>query len=112
MEVDWHVAIRPSKRRTLNPAREVGRLLDKAEHLKTSVGAKVEHFSTGQAGVRLVHDELPGPGEEHGAAGDAVRAGQPVDGATPSPEITGMSASEMQQEAGAGSIFMACDVRI
>ena len=43
LEVDWHIAMRPGKRRALDPAREVDRLLDKAEQLKASVRAKVEH---------------------------------------------------------------------
>lgn len=43
LEVDWHIAMRPGKRRALDPAREVERLLDKAEQLKASVRAKVEH---------------------------------------------------------------------
>jgi IS5 family transposase len=43
LEVDWHIAMRPGKRRALDPAREVDRLLDKVEQLKASVRAKVEH---------------------------------------------------------------------
>jgi len=41
--VDWHVAMRPGKRRALNKNSPWGRLLDKAEQLKASVRAKVEH---------------------------------------------------------------------
>jgi len=43
LEVDWHIAMRPGKRRALDPAREVHRLLDKVEQLKASVRAKVDH---------------------------------------------------------------------
>lgn len=39
----WHVAMRPGKRRTLDPARTVDRLLEQVECLKASVRAKVEH---------------------------------------------------------------------
>jgi IS5 family transposase len=39
----WHVAIQPSKRRALDPNRKWDRLLEKAEKLKASVRAKVEH---------------------------------------------------------------------
>jgi IS5 family transposase len=41
--VDWHVAMRPGKRRALNKNSPWGRLQDKAEQLKASVRAKVEH---------------------------------------------------------------------
>ena len=41
--VDWHVAMRPGKRRALNKNSPWGSLLDKAEQMKASVRAKVEH---------------------------------------------------------------------
>ena len=41
--VDWHVAMRPGKRRALDRKTKLGALLDKAEKLKASVRAKVEH---------------------------------------------------------------------
>ena len=41
-EVEWHVALRPSKRRAL-PDTPMGRLMEKLEQLKASVRAKVEH---------------------------------------------------------------------
>ena len=41
--VDWHVAMRPGKRRVLNKNSPWGSLLDKAEQLKASVRAKLEH---------------------------------------------------------------------
>lgn len=43
LEVDWHIAMRPGKRRALDLSRESHRLLDKVEQLKASVRAKVEH---------------------------------------------------------------------
>ena len=39
----WHVAMRPGKRRALDPGRPLHQLLKKAERLKASVRAKVEH---------------------------------------------------------------------
>ena len=42
-KVDWHVAMRPGNRRALNKNSPWGGLLDKAEQLKASVRAKVEH---------------------------------------------------------------------
>ena len=41
--VEWHVAMRPGKRRALDKQTPWGDLLDKAEQLKASVRAKVEH---------------------------------------------------------------------
>lgn len=40
---DWHVAMRPGKHRALNKNSPWGSLLEKAEQLKASVRAKVEH---------------------------------------------------------------------
>ena len=39
----WHVAMKPGKRKKLNPAFKWAQLLEKAERLKASVRAKVEH---------------------------------------------------------------------
>ena len=41
--VAWQVAMRPGKRRALDKQTKLGALLDKAEKLKASVRAKVEH---------------------------------------------------------------------
>ena len=40
--VEWHVALRPGKRKTL-PDTPLGRVIEQIEQLKTSVRAKVEH---------------------------------------------------------------------
>ena len=42
-KTQWHVAMRPGKRRALDPERELHKLLEKAEKLKASIRAKVEH---------------------------------------------------------------------
>ena len=42
-EVNWHIAMRPGKRRVLSKATKLGALLDNIEKLKASVRAKVEH---------------------------------------------------------------------
>jgi IS5 family transposase len=39
----WHVAMRPGKRRALDKTSAMGAVLDRIEHLKASVRAKVEH---------------------------------------------------------------------
>jgi IS5 family transposase len=41
-EVTWHVALKPGKRRAL-PDTPLGPLLEKIEHTKASIRAKVEH---------------------------------------------------------------------
>ena len=43
LDVQWHVAMRPGKRRALDMSRKSDRLREKAEKLKASVRAKVEH---------------------------------------------------------------------
>jgi len=42
-DVRWNVAMRPSKRRSLDKSRESNRLIDELERLKASIRAKVEH---------------------------------------------------------------------
>ena len=42
-KVRWEVAMRPGKRRALDPERELHQLLNQAEKLKASIRAKVEH---------------------------------------------------------------------
>ena len=43
LEVTWHVAMQPGKRRAPNPKNRRDRLLEKVKKLKASVRAKVEH---------------------------------------------------------------------
>lgn len=43
LAVNWHIAMRPGKRRALDARRESERLTQKLEKLKASVRAKVEH---------------------------------------------------------------------
>ena len=72
LEVEWRVSMRPGRRRKLEPGSEEA-LVEKG---KASVRAKVEHpFLRLKPVVRLRQGSLPGAGEEHGAAGAAVRAG-------------------------------------
>ena len=42
-DVNWHIAMRPGKRRTLDKTRSLHQLIDELERLKASVRAKVEH---------------------------------------------------------------------
>ncbi len=43
IRVNWHVAMRPGKRRALNKDNPMGAMLDQLEHVKASIRAKVEH---------------------------------------------------------------------
>jgi transposase, IS5 family len=43
LEVNWHVAMRPGKRRVLDKSQPMGRILDEIERLKARVRARVEH---------------------------------------------------------------------
>jgi transposase, IS5 family len=43
LDVNWHVAMRPGKRRALDKSHPMGRVLDEIERLKASVRARVEH---------------------------------------------------------------------
>jgi IS5 family transposase len=43
IEVRWHVAMRPGKRKALDRSNPMGDLLDKLERVKASIRAKVEH---------------------------------------------------------------------
>ena len=41
--VDWHVAMRPGKRRALDRSQPIGAMTDEVERIKASIRAKVEH---------------------------------------------------------------------
>ena len=43
LAVQWHIALRPGKRRTLDQSREIDRLRDQLETIKARIRAKVEH---------------------------------------------------------------------
>lgn len=43
IEVNWHVAMRPGKRRALDKDSPMGAVLDQLEHVKARIRAKVEH---------------------------------------------------------------------
>lgn len=43
IEAHWHVAMRPGKRKALDKANPMGAVLDKLEHVKARIRAKVEH---------------------------------------------------------------------
>ncbi|MCL1622075.1 IS5 family transposase [Ralstonia pseudosolanacearum] len=43
LEVDWHVALRPGKRRALDRSTLVGKLADELERVKARIRAKAEH---------------------------------------------------------------------
>ena len=43
IEANWHVAMRPGKRRVLDKSTPMGAIVDKLEKTKASIRAKVEH---------------------------------------------------------------------
>jgi len=43
IKANWHVAMRPGKRRVLDKTTAMGRVLDELEHVKARIRAKVEH---------------------------------------------------------------------
>ena len=43
IKANWHVAMRPGKRRALDKSSPMGAVLDQLEHLKARIRAKVEH---------------------------------------------------------------------
>ena len=76
------MALRPSSRKPFENAGTLGRLIDEIEHLKASARAKVEHpFRVIKRQLGHVKVRYRGAEEEHGAADDAVRAVESVDGA-------------------------------
>ena len=98
--VDWHVAMRPGKRRALDKQTKLGALLDSAEQLKASVRAKVEPHQSHQVLVRFHQGSLQGPCQKHGTTGHAVCFKQFVDGQKAnSSGSAGMSASAMRENA-------------
>ena len=81
-KVLWRVAMRPGLRKKLDKARPVDALVHKVEYLKASVRAQGgASVSSDQAPLRLREGALSGIEEKHGAARDAVRLVQSVDGA-------------------------------
>ena len=84
LKVDWRVAMRPGKRRKLEPVSEEA----VAEKEKASVRAKSlpptaigggASLSEGEADIRLWESALPGIGEEHAATGIVAGVWQPDD---------------------------------
>ena len=97
LEVEWQVAMRPGKRRKLDP-QSAEALAEKA---KASVRAKsLPPTAIGggaslpevEASVRLWESPLPGVDEEHTTAGAFVRAGQPADGGGTTEGVVGPAA--------------------
>ena len=84
-QVDWQVAMRPGKRRTLEPGSDEA----VAEKEKASVRAKSlpptaigggTSLPEGEADIRLWESALPWTGEEHAEVGIVAGTGQPDDG--------------------------------
>ena len=84
LNVRWHIAMRPGKRRVLGRS-NMGRMLESYERVKASLRSRVEPSVSGdQAPVWLYQGALSGAGQKHGAVEDVVCVGQCVGGAPPS----------------------------
>ena len=78
-QVDWRVAMRPGKRRKLEPGIEEEKASVRAKSLPpTAIGGGAS-LSEGEADIRLWESALPGIGEEHAATGIVAGTGQPDD---------------------------------
>lgn len=101
-DVNWHIAMMPGKRMTLDKDTPMGAVLKKLEQTKASIRAKLEYpIRVDQATVLLHQGEVPGSGQEHGQFGDTVRVVTPMACAKPNSEHgpSGMSPPEISQKA-------------
>ena len=74
-KVNWHVAMRPGKRRALDKKSPLGALVYQLEHLKARIRAKVEHpFRVIKRQFGYVKVKYRWTGQEHGQSEDAVCA--------------------------------------
>ena len=88
-DVQWHVGMRPGKRRALDKTRKVDTLIDQLERLKASMRAKVEHpFRVIKRQFGHVKVRYRGLKKKHCTTHNAVRAVESVDG-VPSLDRTG-----------------------
>ena len=76
LELEWRVAMRPGRRRKLEPGSEEA-LTEKAAAVRAGVVASLPED---EAAVRVCQGALPWAGEEDGTLGIAVRLRQPADG--------------------------------
>ena len=73
--MNWHVAMRPGKRRALDKKSPLGALVYQLEHLKARIRAKVEHpFRVIKRQFGYVKVKYRWTGQEHGQSEDAVCA--------------------------------------
>jgi hypothetical protein len=91
IKANWHVAMRPGKRKAL----------DRLEHLKASIRAKVEHpFRVIKRQFWHLKVRYRGLAKKHGTVAHAVCPEQPLNGASPAfAGVAGMSASAIGQRA-------------
>jgi IS5 family transposase len=101
IEVRWHVAMRPGKRKALDRSNPMGDLLDKLERVKASIRAKVEHpFRVIKRQFGYTKVRYRGLGQKHCAAHDIVCSEQLVDEQETSfARIHGVSTPALQKTA-------------
>ena len=100
-EVEWQVAMRPGKRRKLDPESSEA----VAEKRKASVRAKVEHpFLKVKRLFGYAKVRYRGLAEEHESAGVAVWPRQPADGGGPTGRVTRAAVGQIRQGPPAGPV--------
>ncbi|SPS02593.1 transposase [Cupriavidus taiwanensis] len=91
--VNWHVAMKPGKRRVLDQSKPFGALVDQVERIKAGIRAKVEHpFRVIKRQFGYTKVRYRGLRKNTAPTHDLVRAVQLVDGARQTAGCWGMSA--------------------
>lgn len=97
-DVTWYIAMRPGKRRQLDPPKPVEALTAQLGRVKARYsGPSRTRVPSAQAPVRSRQNALPQVGQEGGATAHAVRVSQSLDGAARTAESYGMSAPAVRQ---------------
>ena len=99
LQVDWQVAMRPGKRRKLDPesdeaVNEKRKASVRAKSLPSTPIGGGASIPQGEAGVRLWQGALPRTGQEHPACCDVAGAGQPDDRRGPSGAVADLGRTE------------------
>ena len=72
LALDWQVAMKPGRRRQLDPGSNAALTEKRKASIRAKVGASLPE---GEAAVRLCQSPLPGSGQEHPTSGAAVGIG-------------------------------------
>jgi hypothetical protein len=100
---NWHVAMRPGKRKKLDLVNPIHAIGNEIERLKASVREGRTPVSGDQAPVRLCEGTLPRPCEERGANHDAVCVGECPNGEAKTDSEGVMSGSDAADSCAMGN---------